>query len=78
MNYNKEIAKRIKELRLQKGMTIEQLAWGGGIAKSTVSSAEKGDKGVNFNTLLCICTSMKISLAEFFSVFDEVVEIEEN
>lgn len=78
MNYREQIAKRIKQLRLEKGLTVEKLAWGGNIAKSTASNAEKANYNVNLKTIFAVCASMKISLAEFFSTFTEIPNVEDD
>lgn len=78
MNYKEQIAKRIKQLRTERNITMENLAWGGGLSKSTISNAEKALSSANFKTITAVCASLKISMAEFFSTFTEIPEVEEN
>jgi len=78
MDYKEQISKRIKQLRTERHLTMEKLAWGGGLSKSTIANAEKASSNVNFKTIICVCASLKISLAEFFSTFNEIPDIEDS
>lgn len=78
MNYKRQIAERIKQLRTERKLTVESLAWGGGLSKSTISNAEKALSSANLKTIISVCISLKISLAEFFSTFTEIPEISED
>ena len=69
MNINEKIAKRIKELRAEKNMTAEKLAWASGLSKSCVTYAEKAQRDIKISTVEGICKGFEISIAEFFSVF---------
>lgn len=69
MNINGKIAKRMKELRVQKGMTAEKLAWYSGLSKSCISSAETGIKNIRVSTVEAICKGFEISIEEFFKGF---------
>lgn len=77
MNINKQVAKRITELKKGSGLTLEKLAWHGGLSKSCVSYAIKGTFDTKISTIAGICASLKITPAEFFSTFTEIPEIEE-
>lgn len=77
MNVNQQIADRISEFRHKENLTVEKLAWRGGLSKSCVGQAVKGTNDVRISTITGICASLKISLAEFFSTFTEIPEIEE-
>ena len=77
MDINKEIGNKVAKLRREAGFTIEDLAWQGGLSKSCTASAEKGENDVRISTIAGICASLNISLAEFFSTFDEVPEVKE-
>ena len=69
MDLNKKIAKRIVELRKEKGLTAEKLAWSAELSKNCVSSAEQGKYNVKITTIEALCKAMDISLAEFFKTF---------
>ncbi len=77
MNINELVAKRILELKQKEGLTVEKLAWNGGLSKSCVSYAIKGKFDTKISTIKGICASLKISPAEFFSTFTEIPVIEE-
>ncbi len=72
MNASKLIAQRILELKKRENLTVEKLAWRGGLSKSCVGYDTK------ISTITGICASLKISLAEFFSTFTEIPEVEED
>ncbi len=78
MNINEQIAKRISELKQERKLTVEKLAWRGGLSKSCVGYALKGTYETKLSTIQGICASMKISLAEFFSTFTEIPEIKDD
>lgn len=69
MNINAKIAKRIKELRKEKGLTAEKLAWFSDLSKSCVAYAENAQRDVKISTIESLCKGFNISLAEFFSTF---------
>jgi len=77
MSYKEQIAKRIKQLRLERKLTVETLAWGGGLSKSTISNAEKALASANLKTIMAVCASLEISLSEFFAPFTEIPEVKE-
>lgn len=69
MNLNEKISKRILELRKEKKLTVEKLAWSAELSKSCVSYAEQGKRDIKISTLKSICKGMDISLSEFFKPF---------
>ena len=69
MNINEKISARIKELRKQKKMTAEKLAWFSDLSKSCVTYAEKAQRDIRISTIESICKGLNISIAEFFSTF---------
>lgn len=77
MNINELVAKRISELKQKEQLTVEKLAWQGELSKSCVTYALKGKFDIKISTIAGICASLNISLAEFFSTFDEVPEVKE-
>ncbi len=78
MNINELVAKRISELKQKERLTVEKLAWQGGLSKSCVTYALKGKYDIKISTIAGICASLKISPAEFFSTFTEIPEVEED
>lgn len=77
MNIKEQVAQRITELKKDSGLTLEKLAWRGGLSKSCVGYAIKGSFDTKISTIAGICASLKISPAEFFSTFTEIPEVEE-
>ena len=69
MSINEKIADRIKELRKEKGLTAEKLAWFSGLSKSCVTYAENAQRDVKISTIESICRGFNISMSEFFSTF---------
>lgn len=77
MNINKKVAERILELKQRENLTMEKLAWRGNLSKSGIGYVLKGSSNMKLSTIVGICASLKISLAEFFSTFTEIPEVEE-
>lgn len=67
MNINEKVAKRIKELRKEKGLTAEKLAWYSELSKSCVAYAENAQRDIKMSTIESICKGFDISVSEFFS-----------
>ena len=55
---------RLKELRLKKGMTLEQLAFEADIELSQVHRVEKGKINPTLTTLMALAKGLDITLAE--------------
>ncbi len=69
MNINEKVAQRIKELRREKKLTAEKLAWYSELSKSCVTYAEKAQRDIKMSTIEAICKGFDITIAEFFSTF---------
>lgn len=69
MNINEQVSKRIKELRREKSLTAEKLAWYSDLSKSCVTYAEKAQRDIRMSTIQAICKGFNMSVAEFFSTF---------
>jgi transcriptional regulator with XRE-family HTH domain len=72
MNLNKQIAKRIKELRISKHKTQEELSFELKLAHSAISHIEMNSgKGRNLtiSNIHRICKALDVSLADFFKNF---------
>lgn len=57
---------RIKELRSQKELTQEGLAWKAEINRSFMNHIENGRKNISLETLEKIVSGLDISLVDFF------------
>ncbi|MER3497319.1 MAG: transcriptional regulator [Chitinophagaceae bacterium] len=62
----KKFGKRLKELRLQKNFTQEQLAWEAGIKPMHVSKIERGIINKSLSHILALAKALKIQPSEFF------------
>ena len=61
------VGKRIKELRIKKGITVNKLANVSGISQSYLRDIELGNKQPTVEYLSYICDGLGISLATFFT-----------
>ena len=73
MNINEQAAQRIKQLRREKNLTAEKLAWYSDLSKSCVVYAEKAQRDIKLSTIQCICKGFNISISEFFAPFQQPV-----
>ena len=78
MNASKLIAQRILELKKRENLTVEKLAWRGGLSKSCVGYALKGIYDTKISTITGICASLKFLLHEFSVHLLEIPEVEED
>jgi DNA-binding XRE family transcriptional regulator len=60
---------KLKNIRKERKMTAEKLAWRAELSKACVTEAQKGTYDVKISTICAICKALDISLAEFFSTF---------
>lgn len=70
MDINQKIAERIKQLRKEKNLTAEKLAWYSELSKSCVTYAEKAQRDIKMSTIESICKGFGITIADFFSAFE--------
>lgn len=66
-----DVAKRIKYLREEKGLTVNALANLAGISQSYLRDIELGNKIPTVEYLEYICQALKISLSAFFDELEE-------
>ncbi|MEI3614040.1 helix-turn-helix domain-containing protein [Pseudogracilibacillus sp. SO30301A] len=66
------IGKRIKNIRLSKGMNASQLANKAFISQSYLSDIEAGRTAPSLDKLFTICEALDISLSEFFGDVPEL------
>lgn len=80
----KEIGKKIKELREQRGWKQGKLATRAGISPSYIPDLENGKKCPSVEVLGAICFAFEITLADFFTekkeetLIDRVSALTEN
>jgi transcriptional regulator with XRE-family HTH domain len=63
---HKRLGKRIKELRKEREMTQEDLAFKVAVDRSYMGFVERGEKNPTLDKLIKISQSLKISLSELF------------
>jgi len=60
------IGQRIKELRTQKGYSVNKLAYMSGVSQSYLRDVELSNKNPTVAFIEILCDSLDVSLAEFF------------
>ena len=71
MNINQKVAERIKTVRKEQHLTAEKLAWYSDLSKSCITYAEKAQRDIRMSTIEAICKGFNITIAEFFSTFND-------
>lgn len=70
------IARRIKAIRTEKGLTLDELARLTGFTKSLLSKIENNKVSPPISTLATIARALEVSLGDFFSAADmELIKI---
>jgi len=69
-----DIGGRIRELRLEYGISAKEIAISLSVTPSFISSIEKGNTKCSIENLELICNVIGIALAEFFSVGTPALE----
>jgi len=67
MNIKEKFSKRIKEIRLKKKITQEQLSELSGLDRTFVSHIEGGKRNVSIETLDALCKGLGITARYFFN-----------
>ncbi|WP_092078498.1 helix-turn-helix domain-containing protein [Poseidonocella sedimentorum] len=62
-----DLAKRVRELRVSRGWTLEQAAQQAGLARSTLSKIENGNMSPTFDLLKKLATGLAISIPQLFT-----------
>jgi transcriptional regulator with XRE-family HTH domain len=60
----KDLGKRLRNLRAERGVSIDTVASKAGISKSSVSDTENGKNDPRYSTLLAWARSLGVSLAK--------------
>ena len=71
MTSEKQLGKRIKYLRLQKGWSQEDLALEANINKNYISDLERGTRNPSLKVLEKICVALNITFEVLFKVIQE-------
>jgi len=70
MTIQQKIGNRFRELRKEKGITQEKLAWKTGYYKSYLSSIECGKVNVSITVLYDFICALDVKVEEFFATKD--------
>lgn len=68
-----DIAKRITELRTDKGLSVNKLANLAGLSQGFIREVELGEKNLTVKSLSFICDALDITLEGFFSTNKKTV-----
>lgn len=63
----KAIAIRIRKLRLQKNLTLDDLASASGVSRAMISRIERGEASPTASLLARVCAALGLSLSAFFA-----------
>jgi transcriptional regulator with XRE-family HTH domain len=66
-----KIGKKLKELRLQKKLSLEQLAKKVGLTRSFLSQVEKDKTSPSIASLIKILSALNVKMADFFQAVDK-------
>ncbi|MCJ7450021.1 MAG: helix-turn-helix domain-containing protein [Bacteroidales bacterium] len=75
MELQRVFGKVIKELRLQKKISQEKLAFDSDIDRTYISDIEKGDRNVSLLIIYRIAKALQISLSDLFKKIEDHGEI---
>ena len=62
-----EVIKRIEQLRMQRGWTINKMAYEAALSQSSIASMYERNTPPKIEMLQSLCDAFEISLAQFFS-----------
>ena len=61
------VVKNLKRVRLEKGLTVQELAYRCDMERSNLSRIEAGKTNITFKTLCTLCNALDLNLSELFS-----------
>lgn len=67
--FNKEIGNMIKEWRVKRNLSIEEMATMTLMAPSYINQLEKGTNGISLNKFILICNALEIDLKEVLQMY---------
>lgn len=67
MELQKCFGLRVKELRTEKGLSQEALAYKAGIDRTYMTGVENGKRNVSIKNIHKIITALEISISDFFT-----------
>ncbi|MEH7436740.1 helix-turn-helix transcriptional regulator [Neobacillus drentensis] len=75
---SRKIGERIREIRIKKGFTQEELAHQAFLHDRYIGKIERGEKNLSLESLLKITKVLDVTLGEFFNMVDPKIEISNN
>lgn len=67
------ISRRLRQVRLSRGLTVQQVAWRCGVERSNLSRIEAGRTNVSVRMLCRICKALDTDIWTLFDRRDDVV-----
>lgn len=67
-----KIGKRIRELRLARGLSQEEFAAAAQLGRSYAGRVERGEQNVSIQSLIQIALTLKVEVGEFFPPLREL------
>ena len=64
---NEQLGQRVRDLRLQRGWSQEELGAQCGIDRTYVSGVERGVRNPTLTVIAALATGLKVSIEELFS-----------
>ena len=71
MEIKKRFGQRIRELRLRKGLSQEELAFRTGVHRTYLGGIERGERNPALKNIAAIAKALNITLSELFSFQDK-------
>lgn len=65
--FERTIGERVKALRIDNGLTLDQLANASGVSRAMISRIERGEASPTASLLARICSALGLSLSGFFA-----------
>ncbi len=66
MDIKKSFGKKLKKLRLERGLSQESLALSADLDRTYIPSIEKGERNISITVLEKLAKALKISIKDFF------------
>jgi transcriptional regulator with XRE-family HTH domain len=66
MDIKKKFGKKVKKLRLEKGLSQEKLAYEADIDRTYIPSIEKGERNVSITVIEKIAKALKVKISVLF------------
>lgn len=70
--------RRLREIRLAKGLTQEALAEKASLHPTYIGGIERGERNLGLSNLLKLSVALSVSPSSLLSVFDEGIDIDDN